>query len=127
MPHERRHYVRVAFDAPALLTTGLGTFDVQVLDLSLQGALLALGAEPAAANLPAGAPCQLVIALSADNDHIAMTGDIVHIEGPHAGLQCRTMDLDSVTHLRRVIELQLGDPALLERDLAELIAAHAAQ
>ncbi|WCM90254.1 PilZ domain-containing protein [Acidovorax sp. NCPPB 3576] len=127
MPHERRHYVRVAFDAPALLTTGLGTFDVKVLDLSLQGALLTLGAEPSAAALPKGAPCQLVIPLSADNDHIAITGDIVHIEGQQAGLQCRTMDLDSVTHLRRVIELQLGDPALLERDLAELIAAHAAQ
>ncbi|MDA8446914.1 PilZ domain-containing protein [Paracidovorax valerianellae] len=126
MSHERRHYVRVAFDAPALLTTGLGTFSVQVLDLSLQGALLLLGPEVPVADLPRGAPCQLVVPLSADNDHIAMSGDIVHIEGRQAGLQCRTMDLDSVTHLRRVIELQLGDPALLERDLAELIASHAA-
>jgi hypothetical protein len=33
---------------------------------------------------------------------------------------CRSIDLDTVTHLRRLIELQLGDPALLERDLAEL-------
>ena len=27
-------------------------------------------------------------------------------------------------HLRRLIELQLGDPMLLERDLAELSAGH---
>ena len=33
-----------------------------------------------------------------------------------------TIDLDSVTHLRRLIELQLGAPSLLERDLAELTA-----
>ena len=43
------------------------------------------------------------------------------LQGLHTGLLCKGIDLDSVTHLRRLIELQLGDPALLERDLAELI------
>lgn len=38
-------------------------------------------------------------------------------------LLCRSIDLDSVTHLRRLIELQLGAPSLLERDLAELTAS----
>ena len=50
-----------------------------------------------------------------------MTAGIAHVDGNRAGLLCRSIDLDSVTHLRRLIELQLGDPALLERDLAELI------
>ncbi len=40
MPHERRHFVRVGFDAPALLTTATDAFSVHVLDLSLKGALL---------------------------------------------------------------------------------------
>ena len=52
-----------------------------------------------------------------------MRMEIVHTEGPSMGLRCDSIDLDSVTHLRRLIELQLGDPALLERDLAELSAA----
>ena len=42
MPHERRHYVRVQFDAPALLTIATAAFSVQVLDLSLKGALVTL-------------------------------------------------------------------------------------
>jgi len=51
-----------------------------------------------------------------------MSTEVAHAEGHHTGLRCRAIDLDSVTHLRRLIELQLGDPALLERDLAELMA-----
>jgi len=34
------------------------------------------------------------------------------------------VDIDSITHLRRLIELQLGDPALLDRDLAQLSGLH---
>ena len=120
MPHERRHFVRVQFDSPAQLTCAQGVFDVQILDLSLKGALL-LAANPI--SLAAGTPCQLTVQLS-EQDHIAMRMEIVHTEGPSMGLRCDSIDLDSVTHLRRLIELQLGDPALLERDLAELSVAH---
>lgn len=123
MPHERRHFVRVGFDAPALLTTGQGAFSVHVQDLSLKGALLML---PPEADLRSGMPCQLTVQLAETNCHIAMGAEVAHVEGLHAGLLCRGIDLDSVTHLRRLIELQLGDPALLERDLAELSAAPAA-
>ena len=89
-----------------------------MLDLSLKGALVTL---PENATVPAGMPCQLTVPLAETGDHISMTAGVAHVDGNHAGLLCRSIDLDSVTHLRRLIELQLGDPALLERDLAELI------
>lgn len=120
MPHERRHFVRVGFDAPALLTTATDAFSVHVLDLSLKGALLMA---PAQANLEAGMLCQLTIPLADTGNHIAMSTEVAHVQGLHTGLLCRGIDLDSVTHLRRLIELQLGDPALLERDLGELTLA----
>jgi hypothetical protein len=47
---------------------------------------------------------------------------VAHVEGPQAGLLCISIDIDSVTHLRRLLELNLGDPALLERELSALIA-----
>ncbi|MDA8453276.1 PilZ domain-containing protein [Acidovorax sp. GBBC 3334] len=122
MSHERRHYVRVAFDAPArLAVSGHGTFEVRVLDVSLQGALLELPPDLA---LPQGTPCALSIPLMTGPEQIAMSGELAHLDGACAGLQGHTIDLDSVTHLRRVIELQLGDPALLERDLQTLVSAH---
>ncbi len=120
MPHERRHFVRVSFDAPALLTTATDAFSVHVLDLSLKGALVMA---PAQADLEAGMLCQITIPLADTGNHIAMSTEVAHVEGLHTGLLCRGIDLDSVTHLRRLIELQLGDPALLERDLAELTMA----
>ena len=120
MPHERRHFVRVGLDAPALLTPSTDAFSVHVIDLSLKGALLRA---PAQANLEAGMLCQLTIPLAETGNHIAMSTEVAHVEGLHTGLLCRGIDLDSVTHLRRLIELQLGDPALLERDLGELTTA----
>ena len=120
MPHERRHFVRVNFDAPALLTTSTDAFSVHVLDLSLKGALVMA---PTTAQLEAGMLCQLTIPLAETGNHIAMSTEIAHVQGLHTGLLCRSIDLDSVTHLRRLIELQLGDPALLERDLGELTMA----
>lgn len=120
MPHERRHFVRVSFDAPALLTTSTDAFSVHVLDLSLKGALIMA---PAEAPLKAGMLCQITIPLAETGNHIAMSTEVAHVQGLHIGLLCRGIDLDSVTHLRRLIELQLGDPALLERDLGELTTA----
>ncbi|MBX9833658.1 MAG: PilZ domain-containing protein [Burkholderiaceae bacterium] len=120
MPHERRHFVRVSFDAPALLTTATDAFSVHVLDLSLKGALVMA---PAQADLEVGMLCQITIPLAETGNHIAMSTEVAHVAGLHTGLLCRSIDLDSVTHLRRLIELQLGDPALLERDLAELTMA----
>lgn len=123
MPHERRHFVRVGFDAPALLTTATAAFSVHVLDLSLKGALIMV---PAQAALGQGTLCQLTIPLADTGNHIAMSTEVAHVQGLHTGLLCKGIDLDSVTHLRRLIELQLGDPALLERDLGELMMAGAA-
>lgn len=120
MPHERRHFVRVSFDAPALLTTSSNAFSVHVQDLSLKGALIVA---PAQAGLKPGMLCQITIPLAETGNHIAMSAEVAHVEGLHTGLLCRGIDLDSVTHLRRLIELQLGDPALLERDLVELTGA----
>lgn len=122
MAHERRNYVRVAFEAPARLTvSGHGTFEVQVLDVSLRGALVEL---PAGQSLPQGVACALSIPLMEGQEQIAMSGALAHMDGSCAGLQGDTIDLDSVTHLRRLIELQLGDPALLERDLQALVSGH---
>lgn len=116
---ERRHFTRVAFDADAMLTTTEERCAVTVLDLSLKGALLRL---PHSVTLPSGAPCLLSVSLSQTDASIAMAGELAHVEGDLVGVQCRSIDLESITHLRRLIEVNLGDAQLLERDLKALIA-----
>jgi hypothetical protein len=52
---------------------------------------------------------------------IHMSGDIAHIEDNHIGIQCHQLDLDSATLLRRVVELNLADSDLLERELHAML------
>lgn len=93
-----------------------------MLDLSFKGALLRL---PAGATVTPGDPCLLNIVLSQMDVGIAMAGEIAHVElgGGRVGLQCRSIDIESITHLRRLLEINLGDAQLLERELKALIAA----
>ena len=46
---------------------------------------------------------------------------VAHREGRRAGLACQSIDVDSVTHLRRLVELNAGDPDLLQRELSALL------
>ncbi|MGP1609436.1 MAG: PilZ domain-containing protein [Burkholderiales bacterium] len=119
MTDERRHYSRIAFHAPALLSVDDRRIDVVVLDLSLKGALLRL---PVETRIPADAPCTLLVHLDDMGDSICMQTRITHIEGRYAGLSCHSIDLDSVTHLRRLVELNLGSEELLERELSALLS-----
>jgi len=91
--------------------------ETQVLDLSLKGALLEL---PAGSNVQSGAPCLLKLKLGEAGPQIAMAGEIAHVEGSRVGMLCRSIDLESITHLRRLIVMNTGDPMLLQRDLQSL-------
>jgi hypothetical protein len=52
-----------------------------------------------------------------------MQGELVHREGHQVGLRCREIDIESIAHLRRLVELNLGDEDLLERELSALISS----
>jgi hypothetical protein len=118
MDSERRKHARVAFHAPATLMLSDRTLEAIVLDLSLKGALVRL---PVGTVMDNPAPCKLRVQLDEMLAGIDMETCVVHLEGRCAGLRCLSIDLDSVTHLRRLVELNLGDPALLDRELSELI------
>ncbi|HEV6964972.1 MULTISPECIES: PilZ domain-containing protein [Roseateles] len=128
MSTERRQFARVAFAAGAELITTQAQLRCQVIDISLKGVLLQL---PAGAAVQAGMPCLVKLPLGGahpDGDTaIAMAGELAHVEGGHAGVLCRSIDLESITHLRRLIEVNLGDPAASERELKALIAAASAR
>jgi hypothetical protein len=51
-----------------------------------------------------------------------MEVELVHDDHNQLGFHCSHIDVDSISHLRRLIELNLGDEAELERELAALLA-----
>ena len=124
MSNERRHYSRIAFHSAAHLILADRNIEVVVVDLSLKGALVRLPANtPNTSNtpLPNGTPCTLRVRLDAAGSHIRMETKTTHVDGRYVGLVCQNIDLDSVTHLRRLVELNLGDEKLLERELSALL------
>ena len=118
MADDRRQYSRVAFHAPARLVFSIPAFDTVVIDLSLKGALIRL---PVGTSVTEGEAAQLHVRLGETDDRISMNVKVAHVEGRYAGLVCEGIDIDSVTHLRRLVELNLGDPDLLDRELSSLI------
>lgn len=114
---DRRRFSRFAFDTGAVLQCPPGGVPVRVRDLCLQGALLA----PEADWQPhAGTGYRLTIELSPEA-RVVMQLDLVHWNRQQAGFRCLRLDLDSLIHLRRLAELNLGDAELLQRELAELV------
>lgn len=120
MSTNRRHFARVSFEAPARLTTRTERLDVVVLDLSFKGALVRLS--PGSPTPALGTRCWISMGLLGLDEQITLDCEVAHFSGQDLGLLCRGLDIDSMTHLRRLIELQLGDPQLLERELHALVA-----
>jgi len=114
---DRRRFWRAGFHSDALLHHRSGDIPVEVVDISLNGVLLGV---PERWSGELGEPCNLELRLS-DDDAIVMSTVVAHIEGRSVGLRCAAIDLDSITHLRRLVELNAGDPALLDRELAALL------
>lgn len=115
-PHERRRFQRIPFMAEAELCQGAQRWTVPLHDLSLKGLLVG---RPEGWSTP-GAPLQACLRL-ADDVEVCMTVSLAHEKDGQLGFYCEEIDLDSITHLRRLIELNLGSSELLERELSALV------
>lgn len=117
-PAERRRNHRVLFDAPVSLQDAEGkTYESVLIDISLKGALTK---RPAHWDPGTGEPIVLKVKLDNADSVISMQTVIVHTENHAIGFHCIAMDMASITHLRRLVELNLGDQELLHRELAAL-------
>jgi hypothetical protein len=117
-PEERRRFTRIRFHRPAELDLFAERVTCELLDVSLKGALVEV---PAGFRGAAGQPCALTIRFDAGDAVIRMDGQIAHREGGQVGVRCTGVDLESISHLRRLVELNLGDEELLQRELSALV------
>jgi len=118
MDNDKRQYTRVNFDTTAKLTKDNQTFECQIIDLSIHGVLLR---PHGVVNSSEGANYELEIPLSNNENTIKMSLKLAHKHPDSLGFVCESIDLDSITHLRKIVELNSGDPSLLERELQSLI------
>jgi hypothetical protein len=116
---ERRRFSRIAFHRPAELDLRSHRIGCELVDVSLKGALVEV---PAGASVAPGARCSLAIHLDAGGAAIRMEGEVAHVQGDLVGVKCDEIDLESIAHLRRLVELNLGNDDVLHRALAALVA-----
>lgn len=119
--NDLRHYSRIPFAAQAQLHLRGQTIRVQLVDIALKGALVQTDTVHA---LELHEPCRLVLPLADEGEGVVMAGPIVHLNGPHIGIECQDIDIASLTRLRRLLELNTGDAALMDRELSHLFARH---
>jgi len=114
--NERRRFQRIAFDAPTEIIQGDRRWTAELHDVSLKGLLVK---RPANWNGDTNQPFEATLSL-ADDTQVKMDVVLTRTQDDLLGFVCRHIELDSISHLRRLVELNLGDESLLERELAAL-------
>lgn len=112
-----RLFSRVPFFAQVSLHLPGQELKVDLLDIALKGALMRAAA---GVSVALNEKCRLVLPLSDGGESIDMSGKVVHLEGRNIGMACDDIDLQSLTSLRRLLELNTGDPDLMDRELSHL-------
>ncbi|TYK64601.1 PilZ domain-containing protein [Colwellia echini] len=118
---DRRQFTRVLFSINAIVSIDEKTYPVSIHDISLNGALVtAINSKQSLL----GKLGTLQFLLSDQESEVIMNIAVVHEKENETGLQCNAIDIDSVTHLRRLIELNLGDSEQLNKELSQLSHLH---
>lgn len=117
---QRRHFTRIPFDAHYRLLSAKNNqeWEGTILDLSLHGVLIN---RPADIQAERNDPFILEVMLNASEIKLQMMVLVAHVHDSYIGFEVDHIDLESMTHLRRILELNLGDPALLEREINEML------
>jgi pSer/pThr/pTyr-binding forkhead associated (FHA) protein len=115
-PDEQRDFSRIHFEVPATLHQDRRQWQTRLSDISLHGALVE---RPADWEAVEGRLYLLDVHLN-DEITIHMDVEVAHADAQWIGFRCHDIDVDSITHLRRLVELNLGNPELVERELSAL-------
>ena len=113
---DRRQFTRIPFSAEILMQSGNEEWTCNLLDISLNGMLVE---PPHDMNINPNNPCAVALFLS-DDVIINIRVRIRHTDADRWGLQFINIDVESLQHLRHLLELNLQDADLINRELAQL-------
>ncbi len=113
---DKRLFQRVLFSHDAKLIVDGSQHITQILDLSLHGFLCT---QPSQFSASLNQNLQLILTLDQQRS-IIMDAFITHIDNGMLGMQCHHIDIDSISQLKRLIQLNLANDELLNRNLDQL-------
>ena len=119
---ERRTFSRIPFNGKVTVVGDQAQWIADLLDISMKGVLLA---RPKDWPARPGKNFQLKISLDEKSKIvIAMDASLAHSSAEFLGFFCEHIDLESMTHLRRLLELNIGDEERINQELSALIYMH---
>ncbi|NQZ49264.1 MAG: PilZ domain-containing protein [Moritella sp.] len=114
--NNKRQFQRVLFNHDASLTCNGHQWSTNVIDLSLRGLSCT---KPKNVTFEIDQLMTLSIQL-AQEQVIIMEAVLIHNEDGVLGMRCTRIDINSISELRRLVQLNLADEALLQRDIEHL-------
>jgi len=111
---DKRNFIRTLFRTQGELITNNKIIPFNLINVSLKGALIQT---PENEKISLNQEVDLSIYL--ENTDIAITtrATLVRREGDKIGLRFKEIDVDSLTHLRRLLELNTAMPERIEEEL----------
>lgn len=115
---ERRRFSRIIYQAVATLTQGNYQLTTCIQDLSLKGLLLWAEEEP---QLDTNRIVDVAFTLPGSDITITLSATLIMQNERILHLKIDHIDIESVGHLRRLVELNVGNDELLHRELEHLV------
>jgi len=110
---ERRRHTRVDFRADARLSADATAWPCELLNVSIKGALLT---RPE--NFPGGDGDRCLLSIALDGGAaVEMEVNVVRVEQEKIACDWDMFDVAGFVQLRKMLERQLKDPKLVEREL----------
>lgn len=114
---EKRRYSRVPFDNDVTLIDSSTQWQGKLIDISIKGVLVEC---PPGWEGEIGDQYTLELPLGNNEIVIRMKVIVARVDHDHIGFYCKNIDFDSIVHLKRLMELNLGDAELVNRELSAL-------
>ncbi|KJY83721.1 pilus assembly protein PilZ [Vibrio galatheae] len=114
---ERRRFSRIVYQTQATLTQDTTSIVALVSDLSLHGLLVS---SEQSSLLDRDKPVNVEFSLAGSDVTIQLVGNIVGLNNNVIRLSIDHIDIESIGHLKRLVELNVGDDELLHRDIEHL-------
>ncbi|MGW8313633.1 MAG: PilZ domain-containing protein [Desulfuromonadales bacterium] len=101
-----RRFRRIPFVTQVTLSSGQDSWTGELLEIALKGALV-----ETKCLLPfdLGTECTLCMTLPGSPISLEFQAKLIHSENSHYGFKFISEDIETLTHLRKLIELNTGD------------------
>ncbi|GGA71545.1 cyclic diguanosine monophosphate-binding protein [Neiella marina] len=114
---ERRKFFRIVLDWPVEVVVGEVRTPAVLIDLSFKGLLL----HSDTMQLPVDEKVDVEVHNPESDSPMSFKAHVVRASNGNFAMQIDAVDIDTMSELRRTIELNIGNDALLQRNLEQLL------